>query len=121
MNITKAYSRNKQQQRTSRGLLLLDLLIIATVTAIAIPFYLEFSQMMGGSAPQTAQQFTTSPPGSHLTIAVEVTSMPVQTLRTGNLLQKNADGTYSRTGKAVRVKWDPAKSVTMGSNSNVKV
>jgi hypothetical protein len=120
MKTAKASSDGKQRQRTSLGLLLLGLFVIAIVAAIAIPLYLGFSQMMGGSAPQTTQQFTASTPGSHATIVVEVTSVPSQTLLTGNLLQKNADGTYSRAGKTVSVQWT-AKSVVMGSSSEVKV
>lgn len=108
------------RQRTSLGPWLLGVLIVVILAALAIPLYLGYSKMMGGSASQTAQQFAASTPGAHVTWALEVTNTPSQTLLTGNLLQKNADGTYSRTGKTVRVQWT-AKSVVMGSSSQVKV
>lgn len=121
MKSSKDSTDRKQQQRSSRGPLLLGLLIVGVLAAIVIPFYLGFSNMMGGSAPQTAQQFASSSPGSQAKVAVEVISVPSQTLLTGNLLQKNSDGTYSRTGKTVQVKWSSTTSLAMGSSSDVKV
>ena len=108
-------------QGRSSGPLLLGLLILGVIAAIAIPFYLGFSNMMrGGTTPQTAQQLAASTPGSHADVAVEVTAMPSSTVLAGKLLQKNADGTYSRTGKTISVQWNNTK-IVMGSSSNVKV
>ncbi|MBA2391903.1 MAG: hypothetical protein H0V70_04080 [Ktedonobacteraceae bacterium] len=109
-------SPGQRQQRRSRGPLLLGLLIVGIIAAIAIPLYLGFSQMMGGSASQVAS----ASPGAHIKEAVEVIEMPSQALLNGTLLQKNSDGTYSHAGKAVSIKWDAAK-VVMGSSSQVKV
>jgi hypothetical protein len=108
-------------QRRSFGPLLLGLLILGVIAALAIPFYLGFSNMMqGGTTPQTAQQLAASTPGSQVNVAIEVTNMPSSVLLDGNLLQKNADGTYSRTGKTISVRWSSTK-IVMGSSSDIKV
>lgn len=122
MKSSEASAGQKPPQRSSRGPLLLGLLILGIIAAIAIPLYLGFSNMMGGGpAPQTAQQFTASTPGSQVKVMVQVTGLSSQTRLTGNLLNKNSDGTYSPSGQEVSVNWDPAHSVTMGSSSDVKV
>lgn len=100
--------------------LLLGLFVLGVIAAVAIPLYLGYASMMGGAAPQTARQFSASAPGAQAQIAIEVTRLPSQTLLLGNLLQKNADGSYSRTGKMVSVKWSGTK-IVMGSNADVKV
>jgi hypothetical protein len=121
MKSSKAFTGQKHPQRKSFGPLLVGLFIIGGLAVIAIPLYLGYSSMMGGSTPQTAQQFALATPGSQVTVVVEVTDTPSQTQLTGNLLNKNGDGTYSRTGQTVTVKWDPSGSVSMGSSSDVKV
>jgi hypothetical protein len=110
----------RARQRKFSGPLLLGLLLIGIIAALAIPFYLGFSSMMGGTPPQTAQQIAASTPGSQVHVAIEVTTLSSQTLLTGNLLQKNADGSYSRTGKTMSVKWS-GTNIMMGSSSDVKV
>jgi hypothetical protein len=108
-------------QRRSSGPLLLGLLIVGVIAAIAIPLYLGFSNMMGGgAAPQTAQQLAAATPGSQEHVAIEVTGMPSSNVLDGDLLQKNTDGTYSRTGKTISVQWKSSK-IVMGSSSDVKV
>jgi hypothetical protein len=104
----------------SFGPFFLGLFLLGIIVAVAIPLYLGYSGMMGGSTPQTALQFSASTPGAQAQIAVEVTRMLSHTLLVGNLLQKNADETYSHTEKTVRVKWDNTK-IVMGSSSDVKV
>jgi hypothetical protein len=110
----------RARQRKLLGPLLLGLLLIGIIAAIAIPFYLGFSSMMGGTSPQTAQQIAASTPGSQVHVAIEVTTVSSQVLLTGNLLQKNADGSYSRTGRTINVRWS-ATNLVMGSTSDVKV
>ena len=104
----------------SYGPLLPGLFVIGGVAIVGMLLYLGYSTMVGGSAPQTAQQFAGSPLGSPVQIAFEVTSMPSSSLLKGNLMQKNADGSYSRTGRTLSVKWNASK-VVMGSSSDVKV
>lgn len=120
MNSSSPNPGPTRPRRKSFGLLLLGMFFLGIVAAIAILLYLGYTSIMGGAAPQTAQQFSASTPGSQAHIAVEVTSLPSQTLLLGNLLQKNADGSYSRTGKTVSVKWSGTK-IVMGSNSDIKV
>ncbi len=117
-----SHNRRARQERKSLGPWLLGLLIIGGVAVIAVLFYLSFSSMMGGaaSAPQTAQQVASATPGSQANVAVEVTGLSSQTMLEGNLLQKNADGTYSRTGKTITVQWNHSQ-IVMGSSSDVKV
>ena len=76
-------------QRRSFGPLLLGRLILGVIAALAIPFYLGFSNMMqGGTTPQTAQQLAASTPGSQVNVAIEVTNMPSSVLLNGNLFAK---------------------------------
>ncbi len=120
MKSTNGLGERGRPQRKSFGPLLLGVLILAAIAAIVIPFYLGFSGMMAGSAPQSAKQLAAASPGSQANVAIEVTSLPAQTMLEGNLLQKNADGTYSRTGKTISVKWGGSKFV-MGGSSDIKV
>ena len=113
-------SGRARPQGKSFGPLLLGLLLVGVIVAIAIPFSMGFSSMMGGTAPQTASQLAASTPGASAHVALEVTALSSQTLFTGTLLQKNADGTYSRTEKTLSVQWSASKLV-MGSSSDVKV
>ncbi|HLG64574.1 MAG TPA: hypothetical protein VKY19_21730 [Ktedonosporobacter sp.] len=110
----------KRSSQRSYGSLLLGLFVFGGVAIVGLLLYLGYSTMMGGSAPQTAQQFTSATPGSHVQVAFEVTGLPSSSLLNGNLLQKNADGTYSRTGRTLSVRWDASK-VVMGSSADVKV
>ena len=122
MKSSKAFPARKQPQRKSVGPLLLGLFIVGGLAVIAIPLYLGYSSMMeGGSTPQTAQQFALAAPGSQVTVVVVVTGTPSQTQLTGTLLNKNGDGTYSRTSQTVTVKWNPSGSVSMGRSADVKV
>jgi hypothetical protein len=122
MKSSKAFTARKQPQRKSFGPLFVGLFIVGGLAVIAIPLYLGYSSMMGGgSTPQTAQQFALAAPGSQVTVVVEVTGTPSQTQLTGTLLNKNGDGTYSRTSQTVTVKWNPSGSVSMGSSADVKV
>ncbi|HEU5377646.1 MAG TPA: hypothetical protein VFV38_19655 [Ktedonobacteraceae bacterium] len=98
----------------------LALLVFAVLGVIAIPFYVG-RMMMGGSPPQTAQQFTLASPGTTMNVALQVTSLPGATLFAGTLLQRNADASYSQTSQSVSVRWNPAQSVTMGNSSDIKV
>lgn len=119
----KASNTSSSQARPGRRLItpfLLGLFFLGIVAAVAVPIYWRYSSMIGGSAPQTVQQFAASTPGAQAQIAVEVSGMPSDSMLTGSLLQKNADGTYSRTAKIVSVKWRSAK-IVMGSSSDVKV
>lgn len=120
MKSSKAPFDRARSQRRSFGPLLLGLLIVGVIAAIAIPLYLGYTRMMGAAAPQTAQQVAAAAPGSHSNVAVEVTSLSSQAVLIGNLLQKNADGTYSRTGKMVSIQWNATK-IVMGSSADVKV
>jgi hypothetical protein len=120
MKSSSPYPGHTRPKRKSFGPFFLGLFIVGLLAAIAIPLYLGYTGMMKGSTPQTAQQFTASSPGAQAQIALEVTSLSSQTTLTGNLLQKNGDGSYSRTGKTVSVKWNSAK-IVMGSSSDVKV
>jgi len=109
-----------RSKRKSLGPFFLGLFLLGIAAAIAIPLYLGFTAMMGGPAPQTARQFLAATPGARVQIVVEVTGMPSGTLLTANLLQKNADGSYSRTGKTISVIWSSTK-IVMGSRSDIKV
>lgn len=116
-----ARQREKKLQRRSKfGPLLLGLLIVGGIVAILIPLYLARNMMMGSGTPlQTARQFALASSGSQVTIALELTSMPSSTVLKGTLLQKNADGSYSRTNQTVNVQWNPSQ-VIMGGSSDVK-
>ncbi len=116
-----ARQREKKLQRRSKfGPLLLGLLIVGGIVAILIPLYLARNMMMGSGTPlQTARQFALASPGSQVTIALEVTSMPSSTVLKGTLLQKHADGSYSRTSQTVNVQRNPSQ-VVMGGSSDVK-
>ncbi|MEO7019267.1 MAG: hypothetical protein ABI234_03860 [Ktedonobacteraceae bacterium] len=118
----KAYKTGsiKRQPRRNFGLLLLGLLVLAIIAVIAIPLYFG-RMMMGGSPPQTAQQFALASPGTSMSVALEVTSLPTTTLFEGTLLQRNDDGSYSRTSQHVSVQWNPSQSMTMGRSSDIKV
>src|SRR5581483_3360414 len=120
MKSSQPSDSRKRSSRRSYGPLLLGLFVVGGVAIVGLLLYLGYSMMMGGSAPQTAQQFTSAAPGSHVQIAFEVTGLPSSSLLNGNLLQKNADGSYSRIGRTLSVRWDASK-VVMGSSSNVKV
>lgn len=117
----KAYRTGniRRQPRRNFGPLLLGLLALAILAAIALPFY--FGRMMSSSPPQTAQQFALASPGTSMSVVLEVTSLPTTTLFEGTLLQRNDDGSYSRTSQHVSVQWQPAQSVIMGNSSDVKV
>lgn len=108
------------QKRRSYGPLLLGLLILASIVAIAVPLYFG-RMMMDGTSPQTVQQFALSSPGSTMNVVLQVASLPVPTLFEGMLLQKNDDGSYSRSGQYIGVQWNPAQPVTMGRNSDIAV
>jgi hypothetical protein len=110
----------RQQPRRNFGPLLLGLLVLALIAVIAISFYLG-RMMMSSSPPQTAQQFALASPGTSMSVVLEITSLPTTTLFEGTLLQRNDDGSYSRTSQHVSVQWQPSQSVTMGKNSDVKV
>ncbi len=118
----KAYTTGniRRQPRRNFGLLLLGLLVLAIIAVIAIPLYFG-RMMMGGSPPQTAQQFALASPGTSMSVALEVTSLPTTTLFEGTLLQRNDDGSYSRTSQHVSVQWNPSQSMTMGRSSDVKI
>ena len=47
--------------------------------------------------------------------------MSSSNLMNGNLLQKNSDGSYSRTGRTLRVQWNADSSFVMGSSQQVKL
>ena len=119
MNTEK--TRDSRQRRRNFGPLLLVLLILAIIAVIAIP--LSFGRMMmDGNSSQTAQQFALASPDTTMSVMLQVNSLPTTTLLfEGTLLQKNGDGSYSRTTQRINVLWNPSQSVTMGSNSDLKV
>ena len=119
--LLKTYNARTRQRRRNLAPFLLGLLVIAAIAVLFIPFYLERSMMMGGSPPQTAQQFALASPGTNMNVALEVTTMPSSILLEGTLLEKNDDGSYSLTSQKARVQWNPSQSVIMGSSSDVKV
>lgn len=100
--------------------ILLALLVFAVLSVIAIPFYVG-RMMMGGSPPQTAQQFALASPGTTMNVALQVISLPGTALFEGTLLQKNDDDSYSQTSQSVSVRWNPSQSVTMGNSSDIKI
>ncbi|MDQ2715162.1 MAG: hypothetical protein M3Z08_09675 [Chloroflexota bacterium] len=112
-------SPDRTQPRKRRGLLLFGLLMVGVIAVSVLALSLGFAGMMGGSAPQTAQQLASATAGSQVTVALVVTAIPSPTLLTGTLLEKLSNGTYSRTGKNINVKWNSAQ-VVMGSRSAVK-
>jgi hypothetical protein len=76
--------------------------------------------MGAGTSVQTARQFTLASPNARVAIALEVTSLPSSTLLTGALLQKNADGSYTRTAQQATIRWSTTQLV-MGSSSDIRV
>lgn len=106
-------------KRPSPGPLLLGLFLLAILAAIAIPLLFGYTSMMRGATSQTAQQVATAPPGAQAQVVLEVTQRSSFALLSGDLLQKNADGSYSHTGKTLQVQWQRAQ-VEMGSSTDVK-
>ena len=108
-----------KKSRATRPLLL-SLLVLAVAAAVLLPFILLRNSMGGGSPPETQAQLTHATPGSLARIACEVTSLAADNLIIGTLLQRNSDGSYSRTGQTVRIQWNPNhSSIVMGSNSDI--
>ncbi len=65
----------------------------------------------GGSLPST---------GRHVTIVVRETTAPYRNALTGILLRKNEDGSYSPTGRVVRIQWRSSfLPVVMGTARDV--
>lgn len=106
--------------RRNFGPLLLGIFILAIVAVLVISFSIG-RMMMDGSPPQTAQQFAFASPGTDVNIVLQVTTLTTSTLLEGAILQKNGDGSYSRTVQRVNVRWNPSQAMTMGSSSDVKV
>ena len=106
----------------SVGPLLLGVLVLALLVAIAIPIYFAGNIMnMSGSAPENATQLKSASQGSQATIALEVTSVNANnTLLAGNLLQKNSDGSYTKTQQTDQVQVQNTTSFTMGSSTDMK-
>jgi len=119
----KGLSKGKTQSpRTAVARpLLLGLLVLGIAAAILIPLYLvRTSAIMGNSSPESASQLAAATPGSQATIVCEVSSLPSSTLIDGVLLQRQSDGSYSRTSKPVQMQWDPSSSsIVMGSSQEI--
>ena len=96
--------------------LLLGLLILAVAVAVLLPF-----AMVGESPLETQTDLTRAAPGSPARVTCEVTATTSNNLIIGSLLQRQPDGSYSRTGQTVRIQWDPNHSpVVMGTNADIR-
>ena len=101
--------------------LFLGLLVLGIAAAIFIPLYLARTvAMMGNASPESASQLAKASPGSQATIVCEVTSLPLNTLIDGVLLQRQSDGSYSHTSRKVQIQWNPSGSaIVMGGSQDI--
>lgn len=105
---------------TRRGRVLLGLLIVLLLAAVGIPL-IFFGQMMMGSEPMSESQFTEATPGAQVEIAVEIVEAQADDLLMGEVLERDDDGTYPRTGQMVRIRWQPGStSIVMGQQDDVE-
>jgi hypothetical protein len=120
MKSTETDRPAQSRRRRSRWLFLwVGLLLAGGVAAVLVPFLLVSTTMGADPALQSASQFALASPDTRVAIALEVTSLPSGTLLTGALLQKNADGSYTRTAQQATVRWS-GEQLVMGSRNDIR-
>ncbi|MBO0777923.1 MAG: hypothetical protein J2P37_03760 [Ktedonobacteraceae bacterium] len=95
-------------------LALLGLLILA---AIAVPFYLTQSTLT--NALSDTSYSTTLTPGSHAKLVVDVVTLQDDNSIKAWALDRNSDGTYTRSQRSVVVRWSQ-EMVSLGNAQDVK-